>query len=779
MATKTIKETTSTKKAASAKKTTPAKDAKAATKVVEATNGVAPKKATRAKKLVIVESPTKARTVGKFLGSNYIVKPSVGHIRDLPANRLGVTIEDDFAPRYVIPEKKKDIVKELRADARLASEIYLATDPDREGEAISWHILEALNLKDSKPVHRVEFHEITKEAIQEAFKAPRQIKRDLVDAQQARRILDRLVGYKISPLLRRKITKKGLSAGRVQSVAVRIVVDREREVEAFNQIEYWTIEAELQKMDDGRKRAKRPVPFSSTLYQIRGESAEISAGPTAESVVSDLRGATYQVTDVRRRDVTRNPAAPFTTSTLQQEASRKLGYTARRTMAVAQQLYEGVALGSEGSVGLITYMRTDSTNLAASSLEQIRAYITANYAPEYLPEEARVHRTRARNVQEAHEAIRPSGIARQPEIVKQYLSTDQYRLYRLIWQRTLACQMSSAQLEATSVDISAGLPGADAPFLFRSSGSVVKFSGFMTVYVEGRDEGDSQSDDDIASGNKALPALESGETLDFLSLLPEQHFTQPPPRYSEATLVKALEEHGIGRPSTYAPIMTTIQERGYVDRVDKRLRPTELGKLVNDLLVQHFPEIVDVRFTSDMEEQLDSVARGEVHGEKPRWVEVLLGFYQPFEKTLEKADLEMEQIELIPEPTDEICELCNRPMVIKYGRFGKFIACTGYPECRNAKSLMTKIDVLCPRCDGEVVEKRTRRKRFFYSCANWKSTDAPDSCTYADWNRPAPCPVCRTAMQPAGKDDATCPRCHPELVVVASSGVEPEPALTA
>ncbi len=770
------------------KKATPATKAISAKKVGVSTKAVADgastkdtegKKPARAKKLVIVESPTKARTVGKFLGSNYIVKPSVGHIRDLPANRLGVTVENDFAPRYVIPEKKKEIVKELRADARLASEIYLATDPDREGEAISWHILEALNLKDSKPVHRVEFHEITKEAIQDAFKMPRQIKRDLVDAQQARRILDRLVGYKISPLLRRKITKKGLSAGRVQSVAVRIVVDREREVEAFNQVEYWTIEADLQKLDDGRKRARKVVPFRSTLHQIRGEPAEISAGTMADSVVANLSGATFQVTDVRMREVTRSPAAPFTTSTLQQEASRKLGYTARRTMAVAQQLYEGVTMGSEGSAGLITYMRTDSTNLAASALEQIRAYISANYAPVFLPEEARVYRTRARNVQEAHEAIRPTGMTRHPDIAKQFLSTDQYRLYRLIWQRTLASQMSSAQLEATSVDISAGQAGTESPYLFRSSGSVVKFSGFMTVYVEGRDEGEGQSEDDLASGNKALPPLEAGEALEFLGLHAEQHFTQPPPRYSEATLVKALEEHGIGRPSTYAPIMTTIQERGYIDRVDKRLRPTELGKLVNDLLVRHFPEIVDVRFTSDMEEQLDSVARGEEHGEKPRWVEVLLGFYEPFEKTLEKADLEMEQIELIPEPTDEICELCGSPMVIKYGRFGKFIACTGYPGCRNAKSLMTKIDVLCPLCGGEVVEKRTRRKRIFYSCANWKSTEAPDSCTYADWNRPAPCPVCRTAMLPAGKDDAICPKCHPGVVILAAPEIEPESVMIA
>jgi DNA topoisomerase-1 len=735
-------------------------------------------KGERKKKLVIVESPTKARTVGKFLGSSYAVRPSVGHIRDLPANRLGVDVERDFEPRYVIPEGKKEVVKSLRAEARAASEVYLATDPDREGEAISWHVIEALNLRE-KPVRRVEFHEITKDAIRAAFRHPRDINRNLVDAQQARRILDRLVGYKISPLLRRKITKKGLSAGRVQSVAVRLVVDREREIESFQVSEYWTLEADLRKRGAGARRGEPASEFRATLHQVRGERAELKTGEEAERVRRDLEGAEYVVAEVRRRELTRNPAAPFTTSTLQQEASRKLGFTARRTMAVAQQLYEGVALGSQGSVGLITYMRTDSTNLAQSAVEEIRGHVAKQYPREYLPEEARVYRARSRNAQEAHEAIRPTSVVRTPEAVKSHLSSDQLRLYRLIWQRTVACQMASAVLDTTSVDIGAGRPGGEKPYLFRATGSVVKFQGFMAVYVEGRDDGEASSpDEEGVDLRRALPELSSGERLDLVGLSAEQHFTEPPPRYTEATLVKALEEYGIGRPSTYAPILSTIQERGYVERADKRLQPTELGKLVNDQLVQHFPEIVDVNFTSEMEEKLDGIATGgDGRAEKPLWVAVLLDFYRPFEQTLEKADREMEQVELAPEPTDETCERCGRPMVIKYGRFGKFIACTGYPECRNAKSLMTKIDVLCPRCGGEIVEKRTRRKRLFYSCANWKPND-PTACTYAEWNRPAPCPVCRTAMHPAGKEDAVCPRCHPELVKPDAPS-EPRPALTA
>ncbi len=700
-----------------------------------------------AKKLVIVESPAKAQTLGRFLGKDYVVRPSVGHIRDLPENRLGVDIEADFRPHYVIPEKKKEIVKKLRAEAREASEIYLATDPDREGEAISWHLIEALNLKDGKPVHRVEFHEITKEAVTAAFANPRTINENLVNAQQARRILDRLVGYTLSPLLRRKITKKGLSAGRVQSVAVRLVVEREREIQAFQPTEYWTLEADLSKAEE-KRRGRRQV-FTATLHQIRGEKADLRTEEQARAVVADLEGATFVVGEVRQREVQRHPAPPFTTSTLQQEAARKLGFTPKRTMAVAQQLYEGLPVGDEGTVGLITYMRTDSVHLAASAVEQIRAYIREHYDSAYLPAQPRVYKTRSKNAQEAHEAIRPTSIFRHPEAIKPYLTQDQYRLYKLIWQRTLACQMASAVLDTTSVDILAGRDG-QWPYLFRATGSVVKFPGFTVVYTEGRD--DEPTDDEEAG--RALPPLATGDQLTLVALRPEQHFTQPPPRYTEATLVKALEEHGIGRPSTYAPILATIQERGYVERVDRRLVPTPLGFLVTDLLVEHFPDIFDVGFTAEMEEKLDEIARGaQGPGDKPLWVQVLWDFYRPFIRDVERADQQIARITLAQEPTGETCERCGRPMVVKYGRFGKFIACSGYPECRNSKSLQVKIGVRCPQCGGDLVEKKTRRKRTFYSCGRY-----PD-CTFAVWTRPQPCPTCGTALLPAGKDEATCPVC--------------------
>ncbi|TAK23264.1 MAG: type I DNA topoisomerase [Chloroflexota bacterium] len=709
------------------------------------------------KKLVIVESPAKARTVGKYLGSSYIVRPSVGHIRDLPANRLGVDVENDFTPRYVIPEAKKGIVKGLRADARAAGEIILATDPDREGEAISWHILEALNVKGSIPVRRVEFHEITKEAIREAFRQPREINQNLVDAQQARRILDRLVGYKISPLLRRKITRKGLSAGRVQSVAVRLIVDREREVDAFVPREYWTIDVELDRERGSTGTVGEKV--TATLHTIGERRAEIGTGAEAESLRDSLADATYAVRDVRKREVARNPSAPFTTSTLQQEASRKLGFTARRTMAVAQGLYEGKDIPKEGSVGLITYMRTDSTNLAASAVEPIRAYIGQVYSAQHVPPEPRTFRSRARNAQEAHEAIRPTSIERTPESVRRHLTTDENRLYRLIWQRTVACQMASAILDTTTIDIDA--VSGSAKYGLRVSGAIVRFPGFTAVYEEGRDDDAVPRDEEGSEPVRGLPDLAVGESLRLGAIAPEQHFTQPPPRFTEASLVKALEEFGIGRPSTYAPILTTIQERGYVDRHERRLRPTELGKVVNDLLVEHFPEIVDVNFTSDMEERLDAIAQGDGAGDRPVWVQVLTDFYLPFEETLARADREMEQVELAPEITDEVCETCGRLMVIKYGRFGKFLACSGYPECRGARSIVTKIDVLCPSCGGDIIEKRTRQRRIFFSCSNWKGDDVADSCKFAAWARPAPCPTCKTAMMPAGKDDAMCPRCSP------------------
>ena len=699
-----------------------------------------------AKKLVIVESPTKAKTVGRFLGRGYSVEASIGHIRDLPANRLGVDVEHDFTPRYVVPAKKKDIVKKLKTIAKEADEIYLATDPDREGEAISWHLAEALGLKDWKHVHRVEFHEITKDAIARAFAAPRAINYRLVDAQQARRILDRLVGYNLSPLLRRKISKRGLSAGRVQSVAVRLLVDREREIENFVQQEYWTIDVELTKPRETGARA-RPKPFLASLVQIDGNKPEITEQATAEKIADALRRSQYVVTEVKERQVHRHPSAPFTTSTLQQEASRKLGFSAKRTMAVAQQLYEGISIKGEGNVGLITYMRTDSTNVAASAQAEALDYIRKAYGAEYLPEAPRQYKTKAKGAQEAHEAIRPTAAVRTPDSLKGQLTQDQLRLYRLIWQRTVASQMASAVFDSVTLEIAAGPSEKDRPYLLRATGSKLKFKGFLAVYTEGKDEADLLGDDK----QKILPVVKEGQELHLENVLPEQHFTQPPPRFTEATLVKALEEYGIGRPSTYAPTISTIQDRGYVEKTGRQLVPTELGKLVTDLLSEHFPNIIDIGFTADMETKLDDIAN-----EGAPWVGILQAFYGPFEQTLKEADFRIPQVSLEPEPAGEICEKCGMPMVIKHGRFGKFIACSNYPACKNAKSFMVKVGVNCPRChEGELVEKRTRRGRIFFSCSRYPE------CEFATWQRPLPqpCPNCGGMLTEAGRSEAKCIEC--------------------
>ncbi|MGH2458407.1 MAG: type I DNA topoisomerase [Chloroflexota bacterium] len=697
-----------------------------------------------AKKLVIVESPTKARTVGRFLGRNYVVEASVGHIRDLPANRLGVDVEHEFTPRYVIPEKKKDVVKKLRSQAREVDDVYLATDPDREGEAISWHLAEALNLKDSTHVHRVEFHEITREAIRRAFAAPRAINMRLVEAQQARRILDRLVGYSLSPLLRRKISKRGLSAGRVQSVAVRLIVDREREIESFVAREYWTIDVELSKLkQSGRVKAR---PFVAKLAQIDGHKPELNDEAAARQIVDGLKSSSFVVSDVRQRDVSRHPSAPFTTSTLQQEASRKLGFSAKRTMAVAQQLYEGVSLKGEGNVGLITYMRTDSTNVAASAQSEALDYIKRVYGPEYVPESPNVYKTRAKGAQEAHEAIRPTSIERAPDAIKGELGHDQLRLYRLIWQRMLASQMASAVYDSVTVDVVAGPTARVRPYLLRATGSTVKFKGYTVVYTEGHDDGDEDDEK-----QRPLPNLEVDEALKAGEVTPEQHFTQPPPRYTDATLVKTLEENGVGRPSTYAPTLSTIQDRGYVERSAKQLRPTELGKLVTDLLAEHFPDVIDVSFTADMEEKLDEIAN-----EGAPWVGVLAAFYGPFEETLRQADEQMPSVSIAPEPAGELCDKCGHPMVIKFGRFGKFIACGNYPTCRNTKSFVVKVGVKCPSChEGELVEKRTRRGRLFFSCSRYPA------CEFALWQRPlpTPCPKCGGLMVEAARNEAKCHQC--------------------
>jgi DNA topoisomerase-1 len=722
-------------------------------------------------KLVIVESPAKARTVGKFLGAGYRVRASIGHIRDLPQKQMGVDIEHDFRPHYVIAPKKKDVVKELKGLAEGASEIFLATDPDREGEAISWHLAAALDdALRGKPVHRVEFHEITRDAIDRAFASPREINQPLVDAQQARRVLDRIVGYTISPLLRKKINTKNLSAGRVQSVAVRLVVEREREIQAFVPVEYWSIEAELQKQSPVNSQrstvqlSNHPTTqppnypsFRAKLIQVGEKDFECHTGADALKLKETLEKCAYTVLDVRKKEVQRNPSPPFITSTMQQEASRKLGFNAKRTMAVAQQLYEGISIGGEGSVGLITYMRTDSTNVAESAGKEAWAYIKQKFGDDFLPKTPRIFKKKVAGAQEAHEAIRPTSVFREPGAVKEFLDADQFRLYDLIWKRFLASQMASAVFDTTAVDIGAwetDHPTTQAPnYLFRANGSVIKFRGFLAVYSEGKDEPTDKEDE----ANRELPPLARDEPLDLLGIYPEQHFTQPPPRYTEATLIKALEEYGIGRPSTYAPILSTIQDRGYVERMpDRRLKPTDLGFIVNDLLVKHFAQEVDVRFTAQMEEKLDRIADGEAD-----WVQVLRDFYAPFKQTLDRAAVEMPNVTLPVETTSEVCDKCGAPMVVKRGRFGKFLACSRFPECKGTRNLSASggsanTSVACPECkQGTIIEKKSKRGRIFYSCNRY-----PD-CKFALWDKPikTPCPRCGSLLTLKGKNGVKCTKC--------------------
>lgn len=693
-------------------------------------------------KLVIVESPAKARTIGRFLGRDYRVRASIGHIRDLPERQMGVDVENDFEPRYVVSPKKKKVVQELKGDAQEASEIFLATDPDREGEAISWHLIHALDAAlRGKPIHRVEFHEITRDAIDRAFAHPREINQQLVDAQQARRVLDRLVGYTISPLLRKKINSKNLSAGRVQSVAVRLVVEREREIQAFVPIEYWSIEAELEKQEaESAKLKAKSSPFRAKLIKVGEKDFECHAGEDALKLKEILEKCAYAVLDVRKKEVLRNPSPPFITSTMQQEASRKLGFNAKRTMSAAQKLYEGITVGDEGSVGLITYMRTDSTNIAESAGKEAWAYIKQKFGDEFLPRTPRIYARKVKGAQEAHEAIRPTSVFREPNAIKAYLDADQFKLYELIWKRFVASQMASAIYDTTAVDIGASPsshPATQPPrYLFRANGSIIKFRGFLAVYAESKDE-PTDTDDER---NRELPALAKDDPLNLLGIYPEQHFTQPPPRYTEATLIKALEEHGIGRPSTYAPILSTIQERGYIERMpDRRLKPTDMGFLVNDLLVKHFAKEVDLKFTAQMEERLDKVADGE-----EQWVQVMKDFYTPFKQTLDRAAVEMPNVTLPVETTDEICEVCGSPMVIKRGRFGKFLACSTFPKCRNTKNLSAtggsvKTGVTCPECKrGEIEERKSRRGRVFYGCNRYPG------CKFASSDKPikAPCPKC-------------------------------------
>ena len=676
-------------------------------------------RAGRARALVVVESPTKARTLKKFLDRRYDVVASMGHVKDLPRSRLGVDVANGFAPRYIVIKGKAPILKELKEAAKQASSVYMATDPDREGEAISWHLSDALRAVNPA-IKRIEFHEITKDAVQHALARPREIDLNLVNAQQARRILDRLVGYKLSPLLWRKV-RGGLSAGRVQSVAVRLVVDREKEIEAFVPQEYWSILAQLQKARQpftarlvGRDgtRYGAPTDEGATVIRTRDE---------AEAIVASLRGVPFTVGEVRRKDQFRHPSPPFTTSTLQQEANRRLGYSAARTMNVAQQLYEGVDLGAEGTVGLITYMRTDSVRVAESAQREAQEYVKKAFGASYLPDAPRVYRSR-RSAQDAHEAIRPTSVQRTPDRVKPYLRSDQFKVYKLIWERFLSSQMASAVMDTLSVDIAAGA------YQFRATGSRVKFPGFLAVYRDLPENGEGQEG--------WLPDLTAGETLEVVALDPQQHFTQPPPRYTEASLVRALEERGIGRPSTYAPTIETIKRRGYVKPINRRLHPTDLGKLVNDLLVEHFGDVMDYDFTAAMEEELDNVEEGRLD-----WQKVVGDFWTPFEHDLVAAEQKIVQVETPVVEIGEACPQCGRPLVRKFGRFGEFIACSGYPECKYTRPL--GIGVPCPRCKvGEVVERHSRRGRNFFGCSTYPA------CTFTSWDRPTDrlCPRCQTSV---------------------------------
>lgn len=663
--------------------------------------------------LVIVESPAKAKTISKYLGKKYIVKASMGHVRDLPKSQLGVNVENNFEPKYITVRGKGDVLKQLRDAKKKVKKVYLAADPDREGEAIAWHLAHSLELPLDDNC-RVVFNEITKQAVKDAFKHPRKINMDLVNAQQARRILDRLVGYGISPILWKKV-KKGLSAGRVQSVAVKLIIDREKEIRNFKPEEYWTVTAILLSGDES---------FAARFYGYGNKKTELKSKEDVDQLLAAIKGKRFVVEEVKRSERKRNAAPPFITSTLQQEAARKLNFRAQKTMAVAQQLYEGVDIGKEGTVGLITYMRTDSTRISETAQAEARSYIEHTFGRAYVPSQPRTHKKKA-GAQDAHEAIRPTSVIRTPTEMKEYLSRDQLRLYKLIWERFVASQMAPAVLDAISADIRAG------EALFRATGSKVKFPGFMKVYVEGNDDNKKEEE-------TFLPPLEEGQQLKRKSLDPKQHFTQPPPRYTEARLVKELEEKGIGRPSTYAPTLDTIQKRGYVLLEDKKFVPSELGEIVLELIEEFFPEILNVEFTAHMEEDLDLVEEGKVN-----WIQILDQFYRPFQDRLVIAEKEMEEVELEDEVSDEVCEKCNSPMVYKYGRFGKFLACSAFPECRNTKAIVKSTGVTCPKCkQGEIVERKSKKRRIFYGCNRY-----PD-CDFVSWDKPVPrpCPRCGNLM---------------------------------
>jgi len=745
---------------------------------------------------VVVESPAKARTISKILGSGYEVKASVGHVRDLPKSTLGIDIEAGFLPKYVVPREKGRAVKEIHEAAQQAGVVYLATDPDREGEAIAWHLLEAADL-NGLPHRRVVFHEITPQAVRQAFHHPREIDMRLVDAQQARRLLDRLVGYRLSPFLWKKV-RRGLSAGRVQSVALRLVVEREREVQRFVPQEYWSIEALLEK-----ENAQPSFRAKLSGYAGKRQRLEIRNETEAQRLVTLLQPAAYRVLNMQRKRQARRPAAPFITSTLQQEASRRLGFSAKRTMAVAQQLYEGVAQGPEGEVGLITYMRTDSTQVAASARDETRAYIRDRFGAEFLAPSPREYRKKVKGAQEAHEAIRPTSVFRTPESVRRFLRGDQHRLYTLIWQRMVASQMADALFDVTTVEVEAKPTSGREAYLLRAINTQLRFPGYRQVYEEGREE-----EEEEALGTNPLPDLAVGDFLRLLELLPEQHFTEPPVRYTEASLVKVLEEKGIGRPSTYAPTISTIQERGYVEKSGRYLRPSDLGFVVNDLLVEHFPDFVDVGFTTEMEEDLDEIASG-----KRPWQPVIAEFYGPLERALKRAEAApkqeqateescpecgqpmvvrwgrrgrflacsgfpqcratrpLEGEEQAPQPSDETCPQCGAPMLIKSGRFGQFLACSRYPECKGRRPLAAKTGVECPRCGEEIVERRSKRGRLFFGCSSYPN------CDFTAWSRPLsqPCPQCGGLLMAQRESMARCSACDWQGEAQAEAA-KPQPA---
>ena len=669
--------------------------------------------------LVIVESPTKAKTIKQFLGKDFVVKSSFGHTRDLPARELAINIEKDFKPKYVIIPKSKKIISQLKEQVQKTSDVILATDEDREGEAIAWHLCQALNLKNPK---RIVFHEITKKAIEEALKNPRAIDMNLVDAQQARRILDRLVGYKLSPLLWKKVAR-GLSAGRVQSVTVRLIVERQKEIDEFKPQEYWSIEAQFNPTtSSGRedlianliKKDEKTIP-----------KLGIKTKKETDEIIKDLEGLEYKVKNIEKKEIKRYPFPPFTTSTLQQEASRKLKFSAKQTMFIAQQLYEGITLEKRKSIGLITYMRTDSLNLASQAVWKIRDTIEKEFGKDYIPSKPIFFKTKSKGAQEAHEAIRPTLPGKKPEDIKEFLDKRQFALYNLIWQRAIACQMNPAIFDKTAVGIETNKSKKKYIYGFRTNGNILKFDGFLRVWP-------AKNDDVI------LPVLKKNQILELEKLIPSQHFTQSPFPYTEATLVKALEENGIGRPSTYAPTLDTIQKRGYVSKKARYLYPTDIGVVVNNLLVEHFSSIVDIKFTAKMEEDLDEIARG-----KEKWVPVIEKFYSPFEKILNKKYKEIDKKEIVEEKTDEVCEKCGSPMVIKIGRFGKFLACSNFPKCKNTKPIEKSSGVKCPECDkGDLIERITKRGRTFYGCNKYPN------CKFALWDQPIneKCPECNSLL---------------------------------